>query len=58
MSRKGGKRTIRSMTEFEKRYFPKMVERKKTELLKDAHEIGIAWANDTLRVVRKQLMGK
>lgn len=49
------KEVIRSMIEFEKTFFPKAFEKKESENILDAHELGIKWAKESLEKVKSLL---
>lgn len=53
--RKKKKELFRSMLEFEKKYFPKSVEKRMTEKPADERGLGIILANESLTKIERQL---
>jgi hypothetical protein len=50
-----GKRAFRSMTDFEKKYFPKSFKKRMAEKPTDARALGISLAKESLDSIRRQL---
>jgi hypothetical protein len=51
------KKIYRSMTEFEKQFFPKSFEKRMAEKPTDARALGISLAKESLDKIRGQLAG-
>jgi len=49
------KQIYRSITEFERTFFPKSFEKRMAEKPKDAQALGVSLANESLEKIRKQL---
>ncbi|MEA1995294.1 MAG: hypothetical protein U9N18_03970 [Campylobacterota bacterium] len=49
------KQVIRSMIEFERKYFPKSFEKRMTEKPTDARALGICLAKESLDKIKRQL---
>lgn len=48
-----GEITFSSMIEIRKKYLPKSFEKQKSEKPKDARELGIIWAKESMEKIRK-----
>jgi len=53
MTGKCEKKVIRSLAEFEKEYFPKMVEIREEEEIEKTSRIGLVWADEIMKKVKK-----
>lgn len=49
------KKVFCSMTQIRKEYFPKSFEEQKSVKPKDAHELGISWAKESLDKIKDEL---
>lgn len=49
------KKMYRSLGEFEKEYFPQYYDRKKAQTILDAPDFGIILADESLKIIRKEL---
>lgn len=49
------KKIYRSLGEFEKEYLPKYYARKKAQTILDAPDFGIILADESLKIIRKEL---
>ena len=48
------KKTFYSITEFKKRYLPKSFEKQMSEISKDAQDLGIIWAKESMDKIKVQ----
>lgn len=51
-------RVLHSMIEFEREFFPRSFEKRRTATQTDAHAQGISLANESLDKIRQQLVDK
>ncbi|MBU3966684.1 MAG: hypothetical protein KKG76_04800 [Euryarchaeota archaeon] len=49
------KKVFCSLREFKQEYFPKSIEKQKLEESKDARDLGISWAKESLDKLKDQL---
>ncbi len=49
------KKTFCSITEFKKKYLPRSFEKKISEESKDARDLGIIWAKESIDKIKDQL---
>lgn len=48
------KNTFYSITEFKKRYLPKSFEKQMSEVSKDARDLGVIWAKESIDKIKVQ----
>jgi hypothetical protein len=57
MAKSDKKKPLCSVIEFQKKYFPKSFKKQISEEPKDARNIGISWAKESIDKIKDQLEG-
>lgn len=55
MAKSNEKKTLCSIIEFQRKYFPKSFKKQTSEEPKDARNIGISWAKESIDKIKDQL---